>query len=470
MEKPAPASHIQRRDYFSWRVESICPQCLQVVPGALCEQSDGLVMEKTCPEHGSFQSTVAPDLASFRQLCRAPRKVTRPRAWGAETDRGCPHDCGLCPAHDQHTCLAILEITSRCDLACPVCLAGSRPQGEDLTLQQIEPALRRLVEYEGGLPRIQLGGGEPTGHPKLPEIITLVRSLGGKRIELDTNGLALAKDPGLAAALGEAGLSGVYLQMDTLEPATSLAIRGRDFVSAKLAAIANSRRAGLEIVLSVTVVPGVNDQELWPLVRFALEQRLTGINFQALTLSGRYPQAMADSQKRLTAGHFKQEMARQSGGKLMESDLAPIPCPDPRCGLLTYALVIDGELLPLGRLFGDDQLVDCLADLKDWPQTIRHLDAEGTFPSLCSCAGPDPQDLPSFLGGADFFSIGFHGMMDAFSLDLARAKRCCVHLLQPDGRLIPFCLYNALYRGTSRPLREGLGLPVGPACLPVPAR
>ena len=440
------ASRVERRDYFSPQVESVCPVCLRPLMAQVRERPGGVFLEKTCPAHGPFRSLLAPDLASYRQLCQGTRKVTTPQALGSETRLGCPHDCGLCPQHDQHTCLAILEITSRCDLGCPVCLADSRPQGQDLSLAQVEHALTRAAHYEGGPPPLQIGGGEPTQHPQLLEIVRLAASLGGERLELDSNGLALARDPELAHRLRQAGLSGVYLQMDTLNPAASRVVRGRDLVPSKLAAIAHCQAAGLEVVLSVTVLPGVNDQELWSLVRFGVERGLTGVNFQALALSGRYPAELARGEQRLTSLHFRQEMARQSGGQLREDDLLPIPCPDPRCGLLSYALVRGGELLPLNRLYAADQLVECLADLKDWPETIRHLEGQGDRAGQCSCGVAKPQGLLAALPGADFFAIGFHGMMDALSLDLARARRCCVHLLRPDGRLIPFCLYNTLHR------------------------
>lgn len=441
------SSRTEQRDYFSPRVASVCPACLRPLVGALREDVDGLFLDKTCPEHGPFESLLAPNLASYRELCQTTRKITQPLARSGKAERGCPNDCGLCSEHDQHTCLAILEITSRCDLGCPVCLADSHPHGTDLRLDQVEHALCRLATYEGGLTPLQLSGGEPTQHPELLAIVELVRSLGGDRIELDSNGLALAQDPGLAEALREAGLSGVYLQMDTLDPVSSHLIRGRDLVPTKLVAITNCLQAGLEVVLSVTVLPGVNDQELWSLVRFGLERRLTGVNFQALAISGRFPPGSNHSRERMTCGHFRREMAIQSGGKLLENDLPPIPCPDPRCGLLAYALVVGGEeLRPLTRTFEGRQLVDCLADLKDWPQTIRHLERQGALGSRCSCGGPDSSQLALLPPGADYFAIGFHCMMDAYSLDLARARRCCVHLLRPDGGLVPFCVYNTLHR------------------------
>ncbi len=440
-------SYVEHRDYFSERVESLCPVCLRVIPGSLRESGAGLLMEKSCPDHGPFSTAIWTDLQSYKDLCLAARKVVTPLDNGAPSKGGCPDDCGLCPSHDQHTCLAILEITSRCDLGCPVCLAGSRPEGEDLTLANIEYALRRLMDYEGGLTPIQLSGGEPTLHPGLTDIVRLVRSLGGRGIELNTNGVALAAHRPLAGILRDAGLSSVYLQMDSLDPAVSEFIRGSDLVGTKVKAIENCIEAGLEVILSVTVAPGVNDQELWTMVRFGVDHRLTGVNFQALTLSGRYPGKAGKGEDHFTGGHFLREIEKQSNGMLLKGELSTIPCPDPRCGLILYALIRDGELVPLNRLLEGDKLFDCLAELKDWRQTLQHISKQCFDSCCCSTSGHSADEFSTILSRSDFFSIGFHGMMDAYSLDIERVRRCGVHEITSEGKLIPFCLYNMKYRG-----------------------
>ncbi len=433
--------------HSSWNtVVSLCPECLTVIPGVLRESSEGLVMEKACREHGSYRVVVSTDLNTYRSLYRAPRRTAAPVEYGSTITCGCPNDCGLCPDHDQHTCLAILEITSRCDLQCPICLAGSSVIGSDLEQAEVESALAKLIRYEGRPCPIQLSGGEPTLHPDLIGIVRLAASLGFKKIEVDTNGLRLARERGLACSLREAGLTGVYLQLDGLSGPISEFIRGRDLVEEKLRAVENCRRAGLQVVLSVTVVQGVNDQNLWEMVQFGAEQKLTGVNFQAIALSGRFPQSLAYSPKRFTQGHFILGLEEQSGGKLRADDLTPIPCPDTRCGMLTYALLINQEIVPLKRLLGGDRLFDFAAQMSDWEDLIRAIKPEDSIGCGCDGCGGRPQTLEDLLPDSDFFSIGYHGMMDAYSLDLERVRRCCVHSITAGGTLIPFCLYNIKYR------------------------
>ena len=184
-------------------------------------------MEKNCPVHGYFEAVICSDLPTYTRLRETPRKVTRPpRPGGSRTNKGCPNDCGLCPAHDQHTCLAILEIVSNCDLQCSVCLADAPLKGHHIEIPDLQSALKSLISCEGDVAPLQIGGGEATLHPDLASIIRETCRLGFTRIEMDTNGLALAREPDLSERLREPGLTSVYPQMDGLSPAVSKFIRG----------------------------------------------------------------------------------------------------------------------------------------------------------------------------------------------------------------------------------------------------
>jgi len=437
---------LTRPGRYRHEVSSICPQCLRSISGEVVATRDGVVMKKQCPEHGPFECVVSSDLAAYERMRRSPRIVQLPAQTAMPVAKGCPDDCGLCPAHEQHTCLAIVEITSRCNLPCPVCLADSTSTGVDLTVAQIASALEKLRQAEGAVTPLQFAGGEPTLHPDLLDIVRSARAMGYRKLEIDSNGLLLASRANLAGDLRAAGLTGVYLQMDALDPEASSFIRGRDLLAQKLRAIGNCKSAGLQVVLSVTVVPGVNDRRLWDMIRFAADQRLTGVNFQSVVLSGRYPAALASGKERFTAGHFMRQIEAQSAGRLRAGDLMPMSCPDPRCGLFAYVVVKrDGELVPINRLLGDEPLRKHLADFSDWETLLRQI---GCGTSGCGCGEENNalDKLAELLDGAECFSIGFHGMMDAWSFDAERARRCCVHKLTAEGRLMPFCLYNMKYR------------------------
>ncbi len=430
-------------------IESLCPECFLIIPAHLKQTATELLLSKSCPVHGAFETPVATDLAAYRKIADTPRQVKLPARFGSSCGKGCPDDCGLCPTHDQHTCLAILEVTSRCELGCPVCLASSYVSGEDISINQARVALSSLISQEGRAPSLQLSGGEPSLHPQLSEIIATADSLGFTKIEIDTNGLRLAAETSFAERLKEAGLTGVYLQMDSLQPDVCQRLRGKDLVDRKLKAIENCQSADLQVVLSATVVPGLNDHLLWEMVLFGIERKITGINFQSLTLSGRIQGSFLDYSRRFTQSHFGRSIEEQSGGTIKAADLSPIPCPDPRCGALAYVLVRNGRPMPLGRIVEPQSLSGPTAALSDWGALIRKLETRGRG-CIAGCVPCD--DDPSFALGeilveSDFFSIGYHGMMDAYDFDLQRARCCCVHELTPAGRLIPFCLYNVKYRG-----------------------
>lgn len=430
-------------------VVSMCPVCLRSIDGDVVSIGGHVVMQKACPEHGYFECVISSDREAYEHMRRSPRIVQLPSQPLMSAVKGCPDDCGLCIAHEQHTCLAIVEVTSRCNLPCRVCLADSKARGIDVPASVVISSLRKLLVAEGAATPLQFAGGEPTLHPEILEIVRQARQMGFKKMEIDSNGLLLADRPELAGELRAAGVTGVYLQMDSLDPGEHSFIRGRNLLEEKLRAIDNCRSAGLQVVLAVTVVPGINDHRLWDLIQFGIQQRLTGVNFQSVVLAGRYPPELARGGARFTAGHFMRHVEEQSGGRLLAADMMPMSCPDPRCGLLAYVVVKrDGELVPLNRILGDERLLKHVADFTDWKPLLRQVGGCDAGSCTCSVDSDLRAQLADILDGAECFSIGFHGMMDAHCFDVERARRCCVHKLTPEGKLMPFCLYNIKYRSS----------------------
>src|ERR1017187_3915844 len=221
-------------DTFCHAITSICPECLRTIKGTIVATSTGVVMRKSCLEHGAFECDVSSNLEAYQRMRRSPRIVRLPAQTEMQEAKGCPDDCGLCPAHDQHTCLAIVEITSRCNLPCPVCLADAAAKGTELSREQILGALQILIDTEGQPVPLQCAGAEPTLHPELADIVRGARALGFSKMEIDSNGLLLARDAHLAAELRAAGLTGVYLQMDGVAAEEHEFVRGRDLRTEKL--------------------------------------------------------------------------------------------------------------------------------------------------------------------------------------------------------------------------------------------
>lgn len=457
------------------RTEALCPVCLKRLPAQRERRGDAVWLARVCPEHGPFEAVIWRGAPAFDAWRRA-KTPSSPPVSATAVDRGCPYDCGLCPEHGQHTCTAVLEVTERCNLRCPVCYADAG-NGPDGTASAPEPGLPELAARLAALRRmagacnVQLSGGEPTCRDDLPQIIQAARTQGFGLVQLNTNGLRLGAEPGYAQRLAEAGLQSVFLQFDGPDEAC-LALRGRPLLAEKLAALDACASAGLGVVLVPTLLRGVNDHALGEILRLAIARMpvVRGVHFQPASSFGRFPGPLGEA-ARLTLPEVLTLLAAQSGGQLREEDFHPPCCEHERCSFSGQFALRGGKLAPLadkGGCCGDSPLAPLSAPAGAAPDATPPTAAEGARRAKASVAGqwaaapapaqtPPRDDFERFLAsrGADKrLSISCMAFQDAWTLDLERVRGCCIHTQAPDGRLIPFCLYNltaadgrTLYRG-----------------------
>ena len=213
------------------------------VPGAVVGAQIGARLQGRVPERASNR---------FFAL------GTYPEVTQTEIRDGCPLDCGLCPDHKQHACLAVIEVNTGCNLDCPICFAdsGTGPQehGYSLSLEQVESMLDAFVRAEGEPEAVQLSGGEPSIHPQILEFIRLANEKGIGLVTLNTNGIRLAHDRRFVAELAAIEPKPrIYLQFDGLEERTHVALRGRDLRALKHQALERCAEAGLVVVLAAAV-------------------------------------------------------------------------------------------------------------------------------------------------------------------------------------------------------------------------
>src|SRR2546427_2217499 len=175
----------------------------------------------------------------------------------------CPANCGLCSNHLSHTGLANIIVTNRCDLTCWYCFFYVKKGLEgayvyEPELNQIREMVRAL-KAERPVPgnSLQITGGEPTLRPELPEIVRIIKEEGVDHIQLNTNGINLALDPGLAVKLRDAGLSNLYMSFDGISPKTN----PKNHWEAPYC-IESCRKANVGVVLVPTVIKSINDHEL----------------------------------------------------------------------------------------------------------------------------------------------------------------------------------------------------------------
>lgn len=450
------------------RTRSLCPVCLRRVDARYEREGDTVYFSKQCPEHGPFRVAVrrpAGGMALPVPFADWQRSKTPsyPRHPLTATVQGCPYDCGLCPSHAQHTCTALLEVTMRCNMACPVCFAsaGQGPLPEDPPQERIVQLLDRLEHVSPGC-NVQLSGGEPTLRQDLPDIIRAVRRHRFGLVQVNSNGLRLGREAAYARSLREAGLDSVYLQWDAPDDAACAPLRGRlphgeSLMACKEAAVRHCAAAGLGVVLVATLMPEANLSRLGDLLRQALRLGpvVRGLHLQPLSRFGRYPGDLL-SAPRLSLFDVMQALCEQVPDMLRAEHFHPPGCEHVLCSFsAVYAREQAADGSP--RLRWLPQAATCCSpssapqEAAEGARRARQFVAahwKGEAPEQAPPSAVSPgmaDDFDRFLARAGVerrFTLSCMAFQDALDLDLERVRGCCIHVMRPDGRMIPFCLHN----------------------------
>jgi len=450
---------------FYGATQALCAVCLRRVEAKEIIEDACVYLDKLCPEHGRQRVLIADDVAYWRmgreRFLKPPEQVVAPNT----THRyGCPYDCGICPEHEQHGCLCVLEITDHCNLRCPTCYASSSPERTThRSLEQIERMLDRIVANEVEPDIVQVSGGEPTTHPQFFEVLDACRRRPLRHLMLNTNGIRIAKEPGFAERLASYGPGfEVYLQFDGFARSSHMTLRAADL-------------RGLSTTLVATVRRGVNDDELGDIIRFAVKQRcVRGVTFQPVQDAGRND-GFDPAVHRLTLTETRRRILEQCD-MFRPEDLIPVPC-HPDSLAMAYALKLEGQFVPLTRFVDPELLIQGSRNTMVYegdPQLRQQLfETFSTAHSPSSAADAVGRllcCLPQVKGATPWsyeyvFRIIILQFLDRHSLDMRSVRKSCVHIAHPDGqRLIPFDTFNILYRDALErevllPLRRKAGSP-----------
>lgn len=393
---------------------SLCPVCLRRIAAERVIEDDVVYLCKSCPEHGPFKTVIWRGLPSYQSWGEAALRLSAPpAACGAAAAGQCPFNCALCAGHLQHAGAVELEVTERCNLACPICCsaAGSAP-GPDPSLAQIDAWCRTLLAA-GRAFAIHLSGGEPTVRHDLPEMIQRVRALGFAYVQLNTNGVRLALEKEYASELKEAGLSCVSLQFDGVTEEVFEAIRGRHLLETKLTAIQNCAEQRLDVVLTPTLIPGVNTGQIGDILRTAtaLSPTVRAVHFQPISYMGRYP-GLPQNADRITLPEIMQLIEQQTAGQFSAASFRPASAQTPYCAFhARFWLQPGGGVIPTAR------------------------------PANLACCRPARnEEFPAQQKQA--FCISAMAFQDAWNLDLEHLDNCCLHVLSPARELVPLCAYR----------------------------
>jgi uncharacterized radical SAM superfamily Fe-S cluster-containing enzyme len=422
---------------------ALCPECLKVLDARIAADSQGKVwMTRSCPEHGEAATLIWPDAEHYKWMMSlafpkvAPgREVVRPSALP------CPTGCGICQRHARKPTLVEIEVTQRCNLKCPVCFMSAESSSSDVPLERLAGFFATVAEAAGTQTGVQITGGEPTVRPDLAEVVALGRSFGFWGVEVNTNGVVIARDQEYLQGLVDAGLTGIYLQFDGLTADVYRAIRGADLLSVKLDAVQACRRAGVQVVLAMTIVSGVNDKQIGDVLAYALANSdvVAGVALQPAFTSGRFE---AKRVVPLTMGDVIYMLEEQTEGLVRVEDIWPLGCSHPLCDTGTF--LVEGAGGPAQAASAEP------ASFEELKARFVPATRDLTREDYLSLYNPDSPQGSVFLDilekrgtpTARGVSLIIMNYMDAWSVDLERMEECSMFVTMPDGAVIPFCSYQ----------------------------
>ena len=465
----------QNRPYTFFKMTmSTCPECLKIVQAQVVFEDNKVYFLKYCSEHGDSKALVSEDAEYYQNAFQYIRPGSTPLHFSTAVKEGCPTDCGLCPAHQQHTCLPIIEITDHCNLQCPVCIVNNQ-YSNHISLKDFQGIIDLLIKAEGTLETITLSGGEPTSHPQFFELVDMATRPEIGRISVVTNGILLARSKEFCEKIKEKNVY-VILQLDGFDDEIQKTIRGVPLMDIKYKAL--EHLAELNIATQIAFVParGVNEHQLGQAVKMLMERdHVLSLLIQPLARTGHggglFP---LDPMDRLTIPGVIKAIDDQTNGMVAREDFIPLPCSHPLCVSLTYLLKMDdGSYLPFPRFVDMKKNLDLFqqsATLEANDKTETAL--QGAINDLWSASGEIPNSdkiikalrrallemfpskamkKPEMLRMAErqAKTIFIHHYMDRHDFDLERLMKCCHHYPQIDGRIMPACGFNMFHRGAA---------------------
>jgi uncharacterized radical SAM superfamily Fe-S cluster-containing enzyme len=518
----APAPLLKRRERtfppLGWprETDSLCPKCVQAARAAILEgredvrllvegkpgeikarieERDGaIVMRKECPQHGATEDVLSVDpafLARIERLFpgrdfRAPKTKLR--------------DHGTSSVLYGRGSVLTVDLTNRCNMMCDPCFMDANQVGfvHELEWDEVQKILDESLSIQ---PRrqmsVQFSGGEPTISPHFFRAIKYAKDVGYFCVQCATNGIAFAQDPSFAARAKEAGLRLAYLQFDGVGEEANAHRKVGNLFDVKLRAIENLHAVGIDVVLVVTVVRGVNDDQVGNVVRFAIENadKVTVVSFQPVSFTGRDEDIADDERraKRYTLSHLALDLKAQLGATEPLRDWFPLsamgPFGDltdlllaetadwgalkcgchPNCGIGTALLVhkTTKQMVPLAQVLDLEGLLEDIQAITDASQPrfvtlaelaialCRRFDASQAPPGFSvvtllrqflSQTGARGKRVGESAGDSEEFEwriLFVAGMwfQDLYNYDFRRTEMCIIPYGTQEGE-ISFCAYN----------------------------
>jgi len=451
---------------------SVCSTCRKLVPTRTFCTDDSVYFQKFCEQHGSETVKIYGDPEDYLNRRRFVKPAVTPECFSGNAKAACPDGCGFCSRHEQHLCMPIFEITSRCNLACPICL-NSSGQGTDCSLEQFQTMLDKILAAEKQVDVMNISGGEPLLHPQLLEFIDEALNRPGiVRVSVSTNGLVLLEQPELLAELKNRNVV-ISLQFDGHDDHIAQVLRGRSLQAEKQRLIELLIASDITMSLTMTLMGGLNENAVKDgLALLFAHDNIVSLMLQPAAFVGRGA-ALRHDYRQLSLPDVIACLDGNDESRVKKAHFVPLPCSHPQCFSLAYYLKLNngsfasitdftdiaGVLDNISNrvVFGLDpsehrKMKDMIYDLWSGPAAMVPENEEilktlktmlQKFPATgCGCF--DPRQTFGMME-RHVKSIFIHAFQDANTFDLERVRRCCHSYPQSDGKLIPACVRNVMH-------------------------
>jgi len=470
--------------------KSICPDCQKKIDAQLKQANGKIQITKQCLEHGNFEATHWQSTDVYNHMQTYDQFQYLGDLNAPKNPEGCPYVCETCTNHASGTVIGVIDVTKRCNLKCAVCFSTFPEQ--EIDYEPTKEHLIRMLEFASQAnpkpPAILFSGGEPTEREDMPEIIAAAHQLKFMTI-LATNGVRLAENPLLAEKLKNSGLNIVYLQFDSFKDDFYKKVRGQALFDFKLKALDVCRKYDMEVILVNTLMKSLNDEEMGDIIRFASKNTdiVRGLIFQPIAFTGRATENRF--RENFREWHFAEDVEKQTHGEIKSTDLYPMsvmtspikimrkfmqkPWPlfscSPQCGIVNWIYVSkEGKMFPINRFVNFDRFFNSIR------KTAETAESKGKLSLLSSLFMASMLSMDMFLVTKEvgmltlmnsimrmhlspsyqslgkirrrIFLLGCMAFMDSYNFDVNRVRRCVVHYITPDLKIIPFCAYNNIHR------------------------
>jgi len=466
------------------QTRSICSTCGEIISAAYeVRENDQVMFTRTCLSHGVTDTDLGYHAAYYRKSFDVEKLMFERYGDGGDIDLS----KGLSPFPLRKPAgLAILEVTERCNLTCPMCYAYSSPSERDYSLEEIETRLDQLISVEGKGISLQISGGEPSVRKDLDIIAAMVKRKGFAQLEMVSNGIRLAREPDFAEKLARWGFTSVYLQFDSTRPADISKLRGEDLWNVREKAVAALERVKLPSTLAVPLFDGLNTDQIQQVIHFAWQHPDTvcAIAFQAATPFGRFEvNEESDMLNGDSNGHVSAEQHRAPRKLRMPEILQlikeqtgvsgdlffPVGEGSPLCNAFTLLKYTKEGYKPIAPNFTLQEFMEIVGPRPNMTLRVLTRGRAAILPQIVTNIGgslklmktlwPHIGSDPSFWTSRKTLTLFVKPFMDESDIDMSRVERCCFHNASPRG-VMSFCALNAKIRPDQPHPRDSAFVPL----------